>query len=125
MNPNKLTVKRFISKPIDVKFLQTPLYSKKPTCPNCFSLKGKTHTIVDCLAEFKDFSRHGKMAKNMQPQHAQVAETQGSWGVGRFYFDVKTDTGKYFRLYYDRSPKNALDRAGKWILFAELKKLED
>ena len=121
MNQNKHEIMRFISETIDVEFSKTPAYSKKPTCPDRFTWKGKDYTITACLAEFKDFSRRGAMAKNVQPQHAKIAEEQGSWGVGRFYFDVKTDCGKCFQLYYDRSPKNALDRAGEWILFAEIK----
>ena len=56
----------------------------------------------------------------MQPQHAQIASSRGSWGVGKFYFDVQTEEGQFFRLYYDRSPKNAFDRKGHWILLAEL-----
>jgi len=58
----------------------------------------------------------------MQPQHAKVASQHGSWGVGKFYFDVLTQEDKFFRLYYDRTPKNAFDREGKWILLAELSK---
>jgi len=60
------------------------------------------------------------MARNMQPQHAEAASQHGSWGVGRFYFEVKTDTCQYFRLYYDRAPKDALDRDGHWVLLAEI-----
>jgi len=56
----------------------------------------------------------------MQPQHAEVAEKRGSWGVGRFYFDVQTQDARYFRLYYDRAPKNALNGLGEWVLLAEL-----
>jgi hypothetical protein len=56
----------------------------------------------------------------MQPQHAEAASQHGSWGVGRFFFEVKTNTGQYFRIYYDRAPKDALDREGHWVLLAEI-----
>lgn len=56
----------------------------------------------------------------MQPQHAASASKHGSWGVGRFYFDVETKDGDFYRLYYDRAPKDATDRQGHWILLAEL-----
>ena len=58
----------------------------------------------------------------MQPQHAQIAQKRGSWGVGKFFFDVQTSEEAYYRIYYDRAPKDATDREGYWILFAELSK---
>lgn len=61
----------------------------------------------------------------MQPQHTQIASKRGSWGVGRTYFNVATKSGRLFRLYYDRAPKDALDREGQWILMAELNKKEE
>ena len=65
------------------------------------------------------------MARNMQPQHAQVAGRHGSWGVGRYYFDVRTHTDRCFRLYYDRAPADTTDRTGTWVLLAELTAFED
>jgi hypothetical protein len=62
------------------------------------------------------------MAKNMQPQHAEIATQRGSWGVGKFFFDVQTSKEEYFRIYYDRAPKDAADRVGHWVLLAELTK---
>jgi len=47
-----------------------------------------------------------------------------SWGVGRFYFRVRTDHGRVFDLYYDRSPKNVNDRLGGWFLWRELKQVD-
>ena len=61
----------------------------------------------------------------MQPEHAQTARNHGSWGVGRYYFNVQTQSGRRFRLYYDRAPQDALDREGQWILLAELSKEAD
>jgi hypothetical protein len=60
------------------------------------------------------------MAKNMQPQHAQIAIIKGSWGVGKFYFDVQVQDGRLFRIYYDRASKDAHHRKGEWMLLAEL-----
>jgi hypothetical protein len=72
------------------------------------------------LEEWADFTRRGRMARNMQPQHAAVASHRGSWGVGRYYFRVKVDTGQIFELYYDRAPKDVDDRLGRWVLVAEM-----
>ncbi len=60
------------------------------------------------------------MAKNMRPEHARTAERRGSWGVGRDYYRVRTETGRLFDLYYDRAPKDARRRKGAWYLFREL-----
>lgn len=120
MNPQKLPQKRFISEPITVCFTNEPQFSKRPPCPDSFTWKNEVLNIRSCLAEWKDFSRQDRMAKNMQPQHAQLASKKGSWGVGKFYFDVRVQDGRLFRIYYDRLPKNALDRKGQWMLLAEL-----
>jgi len=116
----KVVLKRFISEKIIVEFTSEPKFTKSPPCPNGFRWEKKFYRIEQILAEWKDFSRHDRMAKNMQPQHAQVAKTKGSWGVGKFYFDVQTHDGRQFRIYFDRAPKDALDREGQWILLAEL-----
>ncbi|MDY6873381.1 MAG: DUF6504 family protein [Chloroflexota bacterium] len=120
MKKQKLQVKHFIAEEISVYFDTSPLHRKSPPCPNAFAWRGQQHRIVRCLSEWKDFNRRGRMARNMQPQHAAVAAKRGSWGVGRFYFEVETDEGSCFRLYYDRAPKDAEDREGHWVLLAEL-----
>jgi hypothetical protein len=114
------TLKHFISTPIEVYFNKSPTYTKRPPCPSGFNWQKKQYIITKCHSEWRDFTRKGRMSQNMQPQHAEVASQRGSWGVGKFFFDVQTSEGKFFRLYYDRSPKDALDRSGTWILLAEL-----
>ena len=120
MTAKKLAVKRFISEPINVNFTKAPQFTKRPPCPDGFTWKNEILSIKRCLAEWKDFSRHDRMAKNMQPQHTQVASKKGSWGVGKFYYDVQVHDGRIFRIYFDRAPKDAFDRKGHWILLAEL-----
>jgi hypothetical protein len=77
------------------------------------------------LAEWSDFTRRGRMARNMQPQHAAVASGRGSLGVGRFFFRVRADSGQLFDLYYDRAIKDASHRKGAWYLYRELSIQED
>ncbi|MEA3326540.1 MAG: DUF6504 family protein [Chloroflexota bacterium] len=120
MKSKKLKIKHFISESISVLFSTPPNFIKKPTCPDSFNWQGRSYNVVKCLSEWTDFTRRGRMSNNMQPQHAEVASQRGSWGVGKFYFDVLTQDKQTFRLYYDRAPKNAYDREGKWILLAEL-----
>ena len=120
MIPEKLNIKHFICDPVSVDFSSPPMHPKKPPCPDSFTWQAEKFMIMACLAEYKNFSRRGRMAQNMRPQHAKTATKVGSWGVGRFGFDVRTKCGRFFRIYYDRAPKNALDRTGSWILLAEL-----
>lgn len=111
---------RFIDEPIEVQFAQPPVFEKHPPCPDGFLWHGETFMIVELLSEWRDYQRRGRMAVNMRPEHASIAAERGSWGVGRFYFRVRTAAGPIFDLYYDRAPKGASQRKGAWFLFREL-----
>jgi hypothetical protein len=111
---------RFIGEPIEVQFKRPPLFEKKPGCPDGFAWRGKQFEIVEQVSEWHDFRRRGRMSRNMRPEHAAVAERRGSWGVGRDYFRVKTDSGRIFDIYYDRAPKGTDKRKGMWFLFREI-----
>jgi hypothetical protein len=112
---------RFIGEPIEAIFDRPPTLEKKPGCPNGFVWQGETYRVVELLSEWYDYTRRGRMARNMQPQHAAVAEQHGSWGVGRYYFRVRVEAGRIFELYYDRAPKDSDRRKGAWFLVSELK----
>jgi hypothetical protein len=111
---------RFIDEEIDVAFETPPLLSKRPGAPNGFSWEEAEHVVVEVLSEWMDYRRKGKASKNMREAHLRAAERRGSWGVGRFYFRVRTSQERVFDLYYDRAPKAAADRSGRWILWREL-----
>lgn len=111
---------RFISEPIEVHFEEPPALEKKPGVPDAFTWRGEVYQVVEVLSEWVDYARKGRMARNMQPQHAAVASRRGSWGVGLFYFRIRTETGRIFDLYYDRAPKDADHRKGEWFLYQEL-----
>jgi hypothetical protein len=110
----------FFDEHIEVIFDVPPLREKSPTCPNGFVWDGKTYRVLESLSEWTDFTRRGKMAKNMRPAHAEVASTRGSLNVGRFYFRVKVDSGQVFDIYYDRAIKNLDARKGEWFVYREL-----
>jgi len=120
MKKKRSVLKHFISESIIVAFIEHSRVTKSPPCPDRFKWREEVFTITKCLSEWKDYTRKDKMTHNMQPQHTQIAEQRGIWGVGRFYFEAKTDIDRNFRLYYDRASKNAHDRDGSWILLAEL-----
>jgi hypothetical protein len=117
MNLNSL---RFIGEPITVEFDRPPLYEKKPSCPDRFFWRGDRYPITELLSAWLDTTRRGRMARNMQPAHLAMASHRGSWGVGRYHFCVRTESGQCFELYYDRKPMSAGNRKGNWYLFREL-----
>ncbi len=111
---------RFIDEPIGVSFDQLPAFEKRPPCPDRFVWRDKSFRVAELLSEWRDYQRRGRMAANMRPEHAELAAERGSWGVGRFFFRVRTDAGMIFDLYYDRAPKGTANRKGAWFLFREM-----
>ena len=113
----------FLDHPIEILFDQPPAREKTPDCPDGFIWEEKTYHVTEMLSSWSDFTRRGKMARNMRPEHAAVASGRGSLNVGRFYFRVRTDSAQVFDLYYDRAMKNVDDRKGQWFLYRELKEV--
>lgn len=112
---------RLIDEPIEVIFSTPPLLEKKPECPQAFIWRGETYPIAEELSAWEDYRRRGKMERNMVPAHLRHALRMGSWGVGRFYFRVRVNSGPIFKIYYDRAPANASNRKGNWFLLGERK----
>lgn len=113
----------FIDQPIQVIFDSPPLMEKSPPCPDGFIWKAQTFRVVAKISEWFDFTRRGRFARNMQPGHASTASRRGSLGVGRFYFTVRTDSGRSFDIYYDRVITSADHRKGCWFLYRELSEI--
>lgn len=110
----------FFDERIEAVFELPPALEKSPPCPDAIIWNGKTYLVIESLSEWSDFTRRGKMAKNMRPAHAEAASTRGSLNVGRFYFRVKVDSGQVFDIYYDRAKKSVDDRKGEWFIYREL-----
>ncbi len=110
----------FIGEEITIHFDMPPVRQKTPSCPDSFTWQGHTYRVVEKMSEWHDFTRRGRMARNMRPAHAAIAAVRGSLGVGRFYFRVRTDTDQIFDLYYDREIKDVDDRLGHWFLYREI-----
>ena len=111
---------RFIGEQVEVAFDAPPPLEKSPPCPDGFLWQGEEFRIIELLSEWRDFKRRGRMERNMRPRHATAASTKGSWGVGRFFFQVRVEGGRIFELYYDRESKNVDQRKGSWFLYREL-----
>lgn len=112
---------QFIDEPVEVFFESPPALEKEPNCPAGFLWQGREFFIAQLVSTWRDFHRRGRMERNMQPAHSARARYKGSWGVGRFYFHVRTADDRLFELYYDRASQNSADRKGHWVLLAELK----
>lgn len=115
---------QFYDDPIEVFFKEAPTREKSPHCPDGFIWRGEEYRIIEILEEWIDYRRRGRMARNMAPTHLASASRLGSWGVGRFFFRVKTTCGRAFELYYDRAPEDADNRKGNWFLKGERTKKE-
>jgi Domain of unknown function (DUF6504) len=110
----------FIGEEVEVHFDHPPVRRKTPNCPDSFTWREQTYRIIEKLSEWSDFSRRGKMARNMQPAHAAVAASCGSLGVGRFFFRVRANSGQVFDIYYDREIRDVDDRLGHWFVYREI-----
>lgn len=109
----------FYDERIQVEFDTSPVREKSPHCPDRFTWRDELFTIAEVLEEWIDYRRRGRMARNMAPAHLASASRLGSWGVGRYYFRVRTSSGRIFELYYDRAPEDVDDRKGNWFLMGE------
>ena len=114
---------KFIGEEVEVIFDVPPTYSKRPGCPNGFVWHGQEFRVMELLSEWGDFTRRGRFSRNMQPHNMRKAVRRGSFGVGRFYFQVRTFEGRIFELFYDRAPKNVDDKMGSWSLYREMEEI--
>lgn len=112
---------RFIGEEVDAVLEEGAAFEKRPGCPASFVWRGRTHRVAECLSEWRDYGRRGKMAHNMREPHLAAARKRGSWGVGRHYFRVLTEEGRVFDIYYDRAPKDVEERKGSWHLLREMR----
>ena len=117
-----LEPKRYIGREIEVGFDEPPALEKKPGCPDALQIEGETLRVVEVLDEWSDFTRRDRYARNMRPEHLETAASRGSWGVGRMFFRVRVEDERLFELYYDRAPKDAVNRKGSWFLRCELER---
>ena len=110
---------KFIGEAITVEFRVPLAKEKTPTCPDGFTWGEEHFEIEASIQEWVNYSRHGRFENNMRESHLAAAQSKGSYGVGRFSFQVKTTCGRVFEIYYDRAPTKA-SKLGTWMLFKEL-----
>lgn len=110
-------MKQFIGEEIQVELPGGVFLEKKPTCPEELFWRDQRVIVSELRSSWFDYSRKGDAASNMREEHLRRAKSAGSWGVGRFYFEILAEDGLCYTIYYDRAPASAQDRKGKWILF--------
>ncbi len=120
MNSSEARPLRFLDQPIQVIFKVPPAHEKSPHCPDGFTWEDQTYRVTEKISEWADFTRRGRMTRNMRPSHAEVAAGRGSLNVGRFFFRVRVDSGQVFDLYYDRAMKDIDKRKGQWFVYREI-----
>lgn len=113
---------KFISAEIEVVFKVEPLLKKRTGPPDAFAWEGQQFPIVAVLAEWHDYDKRRERDTTRRSQ-TQLTRKHGSWGLGRDFYRVRTENGRVFDLYYDRSPKGA-DDIGRWVLYKELEESE-
>ncbi len=111
----------FYSEPIDALFDAPPLLEKRPGCPDGFSWRGTTYRVVQMLREWHDYMPRGKNRAQAEREHGRfwvlaAQGRRGSWGVGRDYYRVRTESGEVFDIYYDRKPQGPAVKGG-WFLW--------
>lgn len=111
---------QFVGEEIKAQFDKAPMLSKKPGPPSSFLWGQESFRVTETISQWFDYDRKGRMAKNMKDENLRQAKRRGSWGVGRYFFRVRTDSDRVFDLYYDRAPKDAGDREGHWFLWREM-----
>ncbi|MCB0112859.1 MAG: hypothetical protein KDD84_02160 [Caldilineaceae bacterium] len=115
----------FIGAEITVDLPDTPALEKKPPPPRAFTWNDAIFEVVELLAEWHRYGRPEIRTQGSRPPYAQRSgRTQGSWGVGRAYYRVRTADGRLFDIYYDRAPKKQ-QRSGSWFLWRELEEGDD
>ncbi len=109
----------FYAEEIEVRFDKEPTLEKKPGLPAAFTWRGQEYVIVELLGEWHDYRKRGTSKTFYEKERGTYwvtkTQRQGSWGVGRDYYRVRTESGEVFDIYYDRAPKGQ-SRKGQWIL---------
>ncbi len=109
------------SEPIEALFDHPPAIEKRPRCPNSIIWDGRTYRIIAMRLEWHDYLPRGKTLARQLREHGSywvtaAEQRRGSWGVGRDYYRVQTESGETFDIYYDRKPTGPEVKGG-WYLW--------
>jgi len=113
----------FYSEEIEACFEEEPLLEKRPGLPSGFIWRSREYRVIELQREWHDYRKRGKSAAFYEKERGaywvQASQQRGSWGVGRDYYRVLTDTGEVFDIYYDRKPKGRKLKGG-WFLWRKV-----
>lgn len=115
---------RFIGEAITVSHSEQPALEKRPGPPASFEWQGRRYDVAELVREWHDYrprgSNHSFYEKEQGSFRAAAATRRGTWGVGRDYFRVRTESGEVFDVYFDRNPSGPGGRKGSWFLFRQI-----
>jgi hypothetical protein len=113
----------FYSEEIEVQFAEEPVLEKRPGLPTGFIWRGRAYRIVELRKEWHNYHKRGRSRAFYEKERGaywvKASQRRGSWGAGRDYYRVLTDTGQVFDIYYDRKPLRQ-KRKGQWILWRKV-----
>ena len=109
-------MKHFVDEVIQVELLDGTFLERKPKCPTRILWQGMWIGVASLESAWDDLSRRGNKARNMREGHLERAKVKGSWGVGKFYFRFLGEDHQTYTIYYDRTPDDAENRKGTWVL---------
>jgi len=108
----------FIGEEIEPVFAETPDLEKRTGVPTGFKWRGREYAIKRVVKEWHEYGP-ARPGTSRSP-HAQLGMDRGTRGSGRDFYRVILEDGRLVDLYYDRRPKNAKDRKGRWVFFREI-----
>jgi len=105
----------FICEPIEVEFEMVSGLKKRPGPPIRFVWRERTFEVAEILSEWHEYK--GEEIPGQRPRFfIRSARREGSWGVGRDFYRVRTACGGVYVLYYDRRPKGREIDSG-WVMY--------
>ena len=110
---------QFYSEEIETHFETELVIEKRTGLPEAFTWRGRRYRVVELLKEWHDYLPRGKTKSMYEKEKGsywvKAGKRHGSWGVGRDYYRVRTDTDEVFDIYYDRKPKGQKSKGGWWL----------
>jgi hypothetical protein len=105
----------FICEPIEVEFEVVSGLKKRPGPPIRFVWRERSYEVAEILAEWHRYVSQPIPGKRPR-YYIRSAQREGSWGVGRDFYRVRTECGGVYVIYYDRRPKGPEIDSG-WFMY--------
>ncbi|MCL6450316.1 MAG: DUF6504 family protein [Acetobacteraceae bacterium] len=101
--------------PIEVEFPPEAAAERRAGVPVAFKWRGRRFPITRVMREWQDHGRGPGFGGGRHPAFLRGGKPAGSWGSGRDYYRVLTETGEVFDIYCDQRARGRGREAG-WTL---------